>query len=69
MGWLKKRISPAVMFDRMDHCAKKAIPMMVNTDEMKSISFCFSIPQIAVNAMITTKKTNRFRILIVILRR
>ena len=46
MGWLKKRIALAVMFERIDHCAKKPTPKTANMDEKANTICLKSKPQI-----------------------
>jgi hypothetical protein len=59
-------MKPAVMFESIDHWAKKATPIMVNTDEIKSTNFSFSMPQIPSKAIIALVSKKKLRIFMVI---
>jgi len=48
------------IFESIDHCANKAIPITVSTEVMKVKRFDCSIPQIAINTIRRIIKMNKF---------
>jgi len=49
------------IFESIDHCANRAIPITVNTEVMKVKRFDCSIPQIAINTIRRVIKMNKFK--------
>ena len=57
-GWLIKMIRAEDIFERIDHCANKAIPTTARTEVIKVKSFVCSTPQTAIITIISVIKMN-----------